>query len=501
MLLPANRLLKSLAAECRRLGGADGAALMGSSQQAVAMALRLLRGREIGQADALRARIGQLLAALDTIAPLLPSPSPSLTEVRSQQARLREQLQAPLDLPSLEAAWAALARWLEQLIARLPPADVASQPLQRIADTLAAWEVAELVSQLHPDDTDHAVDTALDAARMTAYLRDRFDDAGLQVTSLRALMGGFGKQTYLFTVSGTQLDGEYVLRRDAAAPFVDNDCHRIDIEFAMIRAARDRGFPAPEALWVDTEHRLLPGGHFLVMRRSAGVPGGDVFNAAGAIPPGLSATLAGILARLHALPFMPELAQLNESTNVVLSQMPLRDCARLYLQNWRELFLRSPHLPSPAIAAQFAWLLDHLPAMPGRPSLLHGDIGFHNFLFDDGRLTAVLDWEFAHLGDPAEDLAYVRNTIGGSLDWPAFVAAYRAAGGTDVDDTRLHFFQVWGHLRNACAANLAAAAFAGGAVDDLKMVLLPHAHMPMFIGAARALIERMPSQTEAHHAE
>jgi hypothetical protein len=40
--------------------------------------------------------------------------------------------------------------------------------------------------------------------------------------------------------------------------------------------------------------------------------------------------------------------------------------------------------------------------------LLHGDFGPHNALFDLGtcEVTAVVDWEFARLGEPVEDLAW-----------------------------------------------------------------------------------------------
>ena len=39
--------------------------------------------------------------------------------------------------------------------------------------------------------------------------------------------------------------------------------------------------------------------------------------------------------------------------------------------------------------------------------LLHGDFGPQNMLFDaSGHLAALVDWEFAHLGDPIEDLAW-----------------------------------------------------------------------------------------------
>jgi aminoglycoside phosphotransferase (APT) family kinase protein len=138
--------------------------------------------------------------------------------------------------------------------------------------------------------------------------------------------------------------------------------------------------------------------------------------------------------------------------------------------------------------ALFGWLLDHIPDSAGTPSLLHGDIGFHNLLLDDGKLSAVVDWEFGHIGDAAEDLAYVRNTLGEQIDWDAFIAAYLAAGGPDVSPQRLQFFQVWGHLRNACASNLVSAKLYSRQVDDLKGIVLPHLYIPQFMQMAQALI-------------
>jgi aminoglycoside phosphotransferase (APT) family kinase protein len=320
-------------------------------------------------------------------------------------------------------------------------------------------------------------------------LRRRFADPDLTVPHFRPLAGGFGKQTYLFDIGSGEHSGAYVMRRDLAEPVIDNDCHRIDVEYALIRAVHARGFPAPEALWIDTEHALLPGGNFLVMRRAAGVAGGSVFAAKAEIPRDLLRTLAGMLARLHALPPMPELQQLSESLNATLWELPVEECVRRYIGGYRALYEREPHLPSPALASLFGWLLDNIPPMRGRPVLLHGDIGFHNFLFDETGLTAVLDWEFGHLGDPSEDLAYACNTLGAALNTQELLSEYAAAGGAPVNAQRLRFFRVWGHVRNACASNLISAKFASGRLDDLKLALLPHIYIPQFIGAAIQLIE------------
>ena len=41
----------------------------------------------------------------------------------------------------------------------------------------------------------------------------------------------------------------------------------------------------------------------------------------------------------------------------------------------------------------------------GPPTIVHGDYRLDNVLVDDDRITAVLDWEMATLGDPLSDLA------------------------------------------------------------------------------------------------
>lgn len=491
MLLPAGTMLESLAAATRLLGDGDGAERMGSAQQSVEAALRLLHTRETGGAGGVRGHFAELLRTVEALASMLPA-RPAL-HAALQIVRNDCAAAAALDsVSALEVAYAQTQAAVEQLAAAIAVDGTLDAALRRqCGQLLTQWETADLQAQLgnpHAGNSDDS--TTIDAARMRDYLRDRFHDASLDVTTFRQLPGGFGKETSLFTVQGAELSGDFVMRRDSSSPVIDNDCHRIDIEYQLIRAVHARGFPAPEALWVDTEHALLPGGDFLVMRRAPGVPRGDVFGMRGGIPGELSGTLAGILARLHALPAMPELDALTDSINAARAQLSRADCIRAYLENWLELFRQQPHLPSPASLSQFHWLLDHLPTAPGAPVLLHGDIGFHNFLFDDNRLSAVLDWEFAHLGDPAEDLAYVRNTLGSALDWPVFMAAYREAGGEAIDEARLRFFQVWGHLRNACAGNLAAARFARGEVIDLKLVLLPHQHVPMFLSAAQAVIDQ-----------
>lgn len=75
-------------------------------------------------------------------------------------------------------------------------------------------------------------------------------------------------------------------------------------------------------------------------------------------------------------------------------------------------------------------------AAPGAPGgggvLVHGDFGPHNVLLDPVtfRVTAVVDWEFARVGDPVEDLA-----------WCEWIVRTHHAGHRHTLD---HFFHAYG---------------------------------------------------------
>lgn len=66
-------------------------------------------------------------------------------------------------------------------------------------------------------------------------------------------------------------------------------------------------------------------------------------------------------------------------------------------------------------------------------ALVHGDLGGTNLRFAAGRLIGVIDWDEAHLGNPAADLASIAVTIGWAAAAkiaPDLVPAARAYAGT-----------------------------------------------------------------------
>ena len=134
--------------------------------------------------------------------------------------------------------------------------------------------------------------------------------------------------------------------------------------------------------------------------------------------------------------------------------------------------------PHPAIRLGVEWLRRHRPSMPPRQAIVHADFRNGNLLVDQGRLSAVLDWELAHVGDPMEDLAYLclrtwrfgndHLTVGGFGSLEALRGAYEAGGG----DWRHDAFRWWLAARTAwwaCGLAAQAAAFSAGMSDSIVL--------------------------------
>ena len=122
----------------------------------------------------------------------------------------------------------------------------------------------------------------------------------------------------------------------------------------------------------------------------------------------------------------------------------IADCVRGELDIWTAMYAETRQ-GDPLIELALSWLRDNLPDPDGAPVLVHGDAGPGNFLFQDGRMTALLDWELAHAGDPMEDLAWfsMRNVMEPVPDFTACIRAYEAAVGAPVDVARIRYHRVF----------------------------------------------------------
>jgi len=107
-----------------------------------------------------------------------------------------------------------------------------------------------------------------------------------------------------------------------------------------------------------------------------------------------SAELGRLLARLHALPPMPNIAP-SRAADAFRGTVVERLARR-----WELLRRFDPALPPPPPAAELASVV---PA--AATSLLHLDVRAENVLCRDGKIRALIDWTNSMIGDPAFELA------------------------------------------------------------------------------------------------
>lgn len=278
------------------------------------------------------------------------------------------------------------------------------------------------------------------------------------VTGLMRLSGGANMQSWRFEVGKEA----FVLRRAPSAEWVASRALDMAKEAAVIRAARAGGVPAPEVV-AELEPADAIGLGF-IMRC---VPGSPDPETALSSPPTLLGEIAAAMARVHALDpaglsFLPALEP-AAGVEALAAQFSETGGDR------------------PPIALGLAWLRANLPP-PAPLAVLHGDLRIGNIMVEGGRLSALLDWELAHLGDPHEDLAFGCMTVWrfGRLDKRGFglgqiedlARAYQAAGGTVFDAARFRFWLVYRTVWWALSSLSMGKGWRGGADRSLERVVV-----------------------------
>jgi aminoglycoside phosphotransferase (APT) family kinase protein len=240
------------------------------------------------------------------------------------------------------------------------------------------------------------------------------------------LAGGRSNLTYRVS------DGahEWVLRRPPLGHVLAT-AHDMAREFRVICALADTAVPVPDTVHLCTDADIL-GAPFYLMSLVAG----DVLReraqtlalgAAGCAVLGTS--LIDILARLHSIdPAEVGLADFGRPEGYLTRQVA----------RWRKQLDSSRSRDVPGIDELQERLAASVP-VTARHTLLHGDYRLDNVLTDitdpdAPRITAVLDWEMATLGDPLADLGLLTVYSNGSQDDPITGGVTSAPGFPPIDE-------------------------------------------------------------------
>jgi aminoglycoside phosphotransferase (APT) family kinase protein len=332
--------------------------------------------------------------------------------------------------------------------------------------------------------------------RVLAYLREHI--AGIPAGSLnvRQFPTGASNLTYLLRVG----DWEAVLRRPPLGP-VPPKAHDMEREGALLSRLHTVFPLAPHPYLICTDPSVL-GAPFHVMEYRRGVVI-DARFPAGIEPTAercytLAERVVDTLVELHGVDYQQAgLQDLGRPENFLERQV----------DGWIGRYGKAQTDEIPEAASLMGWLREAVPTSPAA-TVIHNDFKLNNLLFapENRRITAVLDWEMATIGDPLLDLAVflcywidpedppaLRAMLPSVTTTPGFPnrdelqAMYTRKSGRDLSD--MHWYLTFAYFKLAVILQQIYARWVRGQTQDPRFA--------PFGSAVRTLIAHAYSRVPA----
>lgn len=293
---------------------------------------------------------------------------------------------------------------------------------------------------------------------LRAALRRRFPDADdIEIHELPVLTGGYSRQMFRFDAhlvrNGSREVLPLILGKDPPSESAILHSDR-QLEHDLLERLRQHTtIPVSESYLVESDPATFKSPAMIIQR----MPGtsevsalfhGDRTHEAEAI----ATQLCEYIAQLHLTD--PELlnpdGQLNDPRGVGVDVSSWER----YMETTIDYYLRSyddfAFDPVPVFRDAYLYL-KHTRPRPLPLRVVHGDFNPANFLYEDGRVTAIVDWENAHIGDPREDLGWLKlmdllsntNLFGSVQAEGGFLGLYNKLTGFGVTEEEVNYFQLF----------------------------------------------------------
>jgi aminoglycoside phosphotransferase (APT) family kinase protein len=296
---------------------------------------------------------------------------------------------------------------------------------------------------------------------------------GASVTYLEQLEGGFSRHSYAARVADEGTEAAYIVRARPQGSTLDTDLAQ---EFRVFELLVPEPVPTPAVHGLVDHQDTAFDGPFFVMDRLEGRAvnvwrGRDraTLQADWDGPRGLATDLVEHLAAIHRID--PELAARAATPRTFQEAV----------DHWQGVWEAQRLVRDPVVDEAYRWVRSREPD-PVEPALVHGDYRIGNCLIGEGRVTAILDWELSHVGDPRFDLGYMSldyhcgkfTTPGSTLinavaDQAWFDERYTALTGRPVDRDVVATFTALGALMLFAIMTTGLRVYAERRTQDIRM--------------------------------
>lgn len=319
--------------------------------------------------------------------------------------------------------------------------------------------------------TDHRAQEVTDLLRAAGELSESD-----RVTEVSQLSGGWSRHSFIASAElGSGSTRRYIVRAEAPGGVLETD---IAAEYALYHALDGTDDIATPSVYgfVETTDNAF-GNRFMVMEAMSGTaantfrrPDLDWLEEDWNGERGIARDMVENLARLHRFPVdripkgaVPELGFLD------------------VVDRWQAVYEERHLVRDPVTEEACAWLRSRVPS-DTLTGVVHGDYRIGNALVDQGRVTAVLDWELAYIGDVRFDLGYLAlervagkhlrpltSLLSGFCDADWFFEEYARLTGWPVDRDVVRTFSVLAIMMLLSTHYMGVWMYANGKSGDFRL--------------------------------
>jgi aminoglycoside phosphotransferase (APT) family kinase protein len=327
--------------------------------------------------------------------------------------------------------------------------------------------------------------------RLTVYLEQQSNQQ-VKVESITVLAGGASRESWKINAVFDGTPQSLVLRKDLPTTMNKDALTRAQ-EFRLMRFAYNHGIKVAQVRWLCEDETVL-GAPFFVMDHVDGTSIGrkvitqpDLAEAREALPQ----QMAEQMAHIHAL-------DLTQNPEFDFLQRPVNETPAQFVVQSTYALIDQLGVHNPALEFALRWCDLHQPASE-HITFLHGDFRIGNLLVDQEGLAAVIDWEFAHIGDPAEEIGYLcmrdwrfggAGRAAGLSSRADFLQFYEQSSGFAINPSAADWWEIIGNIRWAVICLSQAERHLSGEDPSVELASLGRRSSEMQLEALR-LIERI----------
>ncbi|TQM11306.1 phosphotransferase family protein [Pseudonocardia kunmingensis] len=280
--------------------------------------------------------------------------------------------------------------------------------------------------------------------------------AGSTVVNAERIPGGGMREGWFVDLAAPGGAVRELFLRYSPAPLPGGAFHTLGVEAEVVHALRVAGAVVP------TVHAVHPEREAVLLER---VPGDTWFYRIS--DPDEQVRVAQDFIRALAT-----VHRLDPATLDVPGLGPVRSAREHALERIAQIRARAAGPDGtidPLLQLSIGWLERNVPDYDGPVVLVQGDTGPGNFLYQDGRVTAVLDWELSHFGDPMDDIAWLslRTVQDTFTHLPDRLAEYAALSGHEIDEHRVRYYRVFAETTMATLRPVTAPPPAGSTPETV----------------------------------